>query len=74
MSKKNEFKLPYIGIDANPDYDLLYGLNGEFSIVIRMVNPVMQYCGSTLAYDEFHSLFNNIIKILGAGYLLQKQD
>jgi conjugation system TraG family ATPase len=66
--------MPYIGIDTAGDYDLLYGLNGEFSIVISMINPVMQYSGAVTDYDEFHSLFNNIIKILGSGYLLQKQD
>ncbi|HMI04859.1 MAG TPA: TraG family conjugative transposon ATPase [Pedobacter sp.] len=74
MQIKNEFRVPYIGIDPHPDYDLLYGLNGEFSVVISMVNPVVQYSGAVTEYDEFHGLFNNIIKILGNGYLLQKQD
>lgn len=74
MGKKHEFKLPYIGLEPFADYDLLYGLNGEFSVVISMVNPVLQYSGSAEAYNEFHSLFNNIIRIIGPGYLLQKQD
>lgn len=74
MGKKNEFRIPYIGLDQAPDFDLLYGLNGEFSLVISMVNPVLQYSGSAEAYHEFHSLFNNIVRIIGPGYLLQKQD
>jgi conjugation system TraG family ATPase len=74
MQKKNEFQLPYIGLDTHDDYDLLYGLNGEFSVVISLVNPIIQYGGATEDYHEFQSLFNNIIKILGSGYLLQKQD
>jgi conjugation system TraG family ATPase len=74
MSKKNLFKMPYIGIDQLGDYHLLYGLNGECSVVISMTNPVLQYGGSADAYEEFHSLMNNVIKILGAGYLIQKQD
>lgn len=74
MNKKNVFNLPYIGIDTFPDYDLLYGLNGEFSVVLKLTNPVLQYGGSSTSYDEFHSLFLNIIKILGEGYTLQKQD
>lgn len=74
MAKHNEFKMPYIGIDQYQDMDLLYGLNGECSVVIRLVNPVLQYSGSAEGYYEFHSLFNNILKILGSGYLLQKQD
>ncbi|HKG05638.1 MAG TPA: TraG family conjugative transposon ATPase, partial [Pedobacter sp.] len=74
MSAKQEFKLPYVGLQGYGELDLLYGLNGEVSIVIGLVNPVMQYSGSTEAYQEFHSIFNNVIKTLGSGYLLQKQD
>jgi len=74
MSKKNVFKIPYIGIDPHQDYDLLYGPNGEYSVVIRLNNPVQQYSGAADAYDEFHSLYSNIAKILGGGYLIQKQD
>lgn len=74
MPKHNEFQMPYIGIDQYQDMDLLYGLNGEFSVVIQLVNPVLQYSGSSDGYYEFHSLFTNILKILGSGYLLQKQD
>jgi len=74
MSKRQVFKLPYIGIDHYGDMDLLYGLNGEFSVIIRITNPVLQYSGSSDAYHEFHSLFSNIIALLGSGYLIQKQD
>lgn len=74
MSGQSVFQMPYIGVDSYQDLDLLYGLNGEFSVVISMVNPVIQYSGSVTDYDEFHGLFNNIIRILGSGYLLQKQD
>ncbi|MEJ2880392.1 TraG family conjugative transposon ATPase [Pedobacter sp. GR22-6] len=74
MSKHNAFQMPYIGIDQYQDMDLLYGLNGEFSVVIKMVNPVLQYSGSRDAYLELHSVFSNILKIIGKGYLLQKQD
>jgi conjugation system TraG family ATPase len=72
--QKNAFKLPYIGVDADGDYELLYGLNGEFSVVIAITNPVVQFGASSAAYDEFHSLFTGIVKILGDGYLVQKQD
>ena len=74
MNKKNVFNLPYIGIDSFEDFDLLYGLNGEFSVILQILNPVLQFGGSSASYDEFHSLFLNIIKILGDGYTLQKQD
>lgn len=74
MTNHNAFQMPYIGIDQFQDMDLLYGLNGEFSVVIRIVNPVLQYSGSTEAYLEFHAIFTNLLKIIGSGYLLQKQD
>src|SRR5665213_4480873 len=64
------FKLPYAGIDDG----LLIGEHGEISIIIRIVNPVIRYSAAAPAYDEFHQLMINIVKILGDGYILQKQD
>lgn len=74
MSKHHEFKIPYIGIDRYQGMDLLYGLNGEFSVIIKLINPVVQFSGSSEGYYEFHSLLSNILKVLGSGYILQKQD
>ena len=74
MAKKTAFNIPYIGVDKGTDVDILYGLNGEFSVIIKINNPVVQYSASPAAYDEFHNLFLNIIKLLGEGYYIQKQD
>lgn len=74
MADKKIFELPYIGADHLRDFDLLYGTGGEFSVVIEMQNPVVQFSASAGAYEEFHSLLTGIIKVLGHGYLLQKQD
>jgi conjugation system TraG family ATPase len=74
MPKKNEFRMPYLGIEPQPDYDLLYGLNGEFSVIIKIINPVLQYAGAAESYFDFHNLFSNIFKVLGSGYFIQKQD
>lgn len=74
MKKKKEFDMPYIGVDANPDYDLLYGKYGEFSVVIKFRNPVLSYSGSPNEYNEAHSLFLNIIKVLGENMFIQKMD
>jgi len=68
--EKQIFKLPYAGIDDG----LLIGANGEFSVVIKMTNPVVRYSAAAPAYDEFHQLLINVVKILGDGYILQKQD
>jgi len=67
---KQIFKLPYAGIDNG----LLIGANGDISVVIKITNPVIRYSAAAPAYEEFHQLMINIVKILGDGYLLQKQD
>ncbi|WCT13335.1 TraG family conjugative transposon ATPase [Mucilaginibacter jinjuensis] len=73
MNARN-FETPYIGVDAGKDFDILYSASGEFSVVIAMKNPVIQYSAAAGDYDEFQNLLTGIIKILGDGYLLQKQD
>jgi conjugation system TraG family ATPase len=70
MPGKNEFKLPYTAVAD----DLLYGASGDFSAIIEITNPVVQYDASPEAYDEYHNLLINIVKLLGDGYILQKLD
>tara|TARA_R110001599_G_scaffold221395_3_gene419973 strand:+ start:7662 stop:10160 length:2499 start_codon:yes stop_codon:yes gene_type:complete len=72
--KKTAFKLPYIGIDHSNGYDVLYNEKGEFGIVLEVKNPVLQYAADPGNYDNFHQLYVNAIKILGEGYIVQKQD
>jgi conjugation system TraG family ATPase len=74
MKKKKEFDLPYIGVEANPDYDILYGKYGEFSIIIKFRNPVLSYSGSANEYNEAHGIFLNIVKVLGENVFIQKMD
>lgn len=68
------FKLPYIGIDTAQLYPIVYTDNGDSSCVIEMINPVVQLSADQDAYYDFHALMNNIIKLLGVGYTIQKQD
>jgi hypothetical protein len=74
MAVKTLFNIPYAGVDKDGEYDLLIGLNGECSIIIQLVNPVIRYSAYPAGYEEFHHLLINVVKILGDGYLLQKQD
>lgn len=74
QSKKSEFSLPYIGIDKTQKFDTLYNVKGDFGAIIKVLNPVMQYSADPNAYDNCHQLYINIIKILGEGYVIQKQD
>ena len=73
MTKIKTFDLPYIGIDTEK-YGVIYNDCGDQSVIIQLDNPIEQYCADYNQYQSFHQLFNNILKILGASYTLQKQD
>ena len=72
--KKLEFNIPYAGIDLYKGLWLLYGEKGDFSLMIKIQNPALQYSADRDGYTGFHSLFLNMVKILGEGYIIQKQD
>jgi conjugation system TraG family ATPase len=74
MAAKATFEIPYIGVDKSGEFDLLIGTGGEYSVIIKMTNPVIRYAAYPAGYDEFHNVIINIVKVLGDGYLLQKQD
>jgi conjugation system TraG family ATPase len=74
MAAKTLFNIPFVGVDKSGEYDLLIGTTGECSVLIRMVNPVIRYSAYPAGYEEFHHLLINIVKVLGDGYILQKQD
>ncbi|MGB0870330.1 MAG: TraG family conjugative transposon ATPase [Flavobacteriales bacterium] len=71
--KKNVFQLPYIGIETDK-YPVLYHEEGHYSVVMGINNTVLRYSGDEDMFYEFHSEFTNIIKLLGAGYHVQKLD
>ncbi|WP_230383743.1 TraG family conjugative transposon ATPase [Pedobacter endophyticus] len=71
---KSEFKLPYAGIEETCGLNILYGEAGDFSVVLSIENPVLIYSADPAAYQGFHLLLLNVIKILGEGYIVQKQD
>lgn len=75
MSRKNLFKLPYIGVETqDEELHLLLGEHGECSAVVRMINPVVQYAANPVEYLNFHQNLLNILKILGEGFWIQKLD
>jgi conjugation system TraG family ATPase len=74
MAAKQIFKMPYLGIDKSSGYELLVGVNGECSVIIKINNPVTRYSAAPAGYDDYHNLLINLVKILGDGYILQKQD
>ena len=74
MAAKTLFNIPFVGVDKSGEYHLLIGTTGECSVLIQMVNPVIRYSAYPAGYEEFHHLLINIVKVLGDGYVLQKQD
>jgi len=66
--------MPYAGIDTYNGLDILYGDKGDFSVILHITNPVLQYGADPDAYSAYQSLLLNIIKILGEGHIIQKQD
>src|SRR5690606_12434135 len=72
--RKNAFKLPYIAIDRFKGYPIIYNEKGDFGMVLRITNPVLQYSADPESYDNFHRLYVDVLKTLGEGYLIQKQD
>lgn len=73
MAKK-KFVSPYIGIDTIEDVSVLYDRQGDYSVIIKCENPVLQFSADMDAYYDFHTLFGNILKVLGPSYTIQKQD
>jgi len=71
--KAKEFHRPFIGIKTYA-YDVLFHEKSDHSVIIKITNPVLQYSADVDAYGDFHYVFSNIIKILGAGYTIQKLD
>ncbi|CDT00860.1 Conjugative transposon protein TraG [Sphingobacterium sp. PM2-P1-29] len=71
---KNTFDMPYACIDQIQGFSILYGDKGDFSVILNITNPVVQYGADEEAYIEFQQVLSNVIKILGEGHIVQKQD
>ncbi|MGJ1311723.1 TraG family conjugative transposon ATPase [Sphingobacterium lactis] len=71
---KTAFRMPYAGIDHFRQEALLYGERGDFSAIFRLRNPVTQYGADPEPYAAYHGTLLNMIKILGEGHIIQKQD
>lgn len=75
MARKSEFDGLYQGLEeVFPGVAVAYTRNGNYSVFIRMVNPVEQYCANIDMYYGACNLFESIIRTLGDGYAVQKQD
>ena len=53
---------------------VLWSQKGNPSVFFEIENPVQQYCTDADQYRLFQDVLTNIVKTLGEGYALQKQD
>lgn len=74
MSKKNVFDRLYIGIEDIMGSTVLYNSKGEYSVIFEIENVVEQYSADINAYYAFSDVMTSVIRLLGEGYALQKQD
>ena len=73
-TKKQRFSPPIIGIEEVDGITVCYNEYGDYSVILKMNNPIVQYSAETDLYYGFHDIFINILKILGKGYCIHKDD
>lgn len=74
-NKVTEFDGLYQGVEERKDgIGVAYARKGHYSVFIKMDNPVEQYAADINQYYETATLFENLLKTMGDGYSLQKQD
>lgn len=73
-TKKQRFYPPIIGIEDVDGITVCYNEYGDYSVILKMDNPIVQYSAETDLYYAFHDVFINILKILGKGYCIHKDD
>lgn len=76
--KTKIFDIPFIGYDLGEkhqwNFDVLIGKYGNPVIGIKIKNIVEQYSADPDSYLDFHSLLNQILAIVGEGFIVQKSD
>lgn len=71
---KKTFELPFIGTETEGGLTLLYSAKGDCSVIFEITNAALQYGADPGAYEGFHALLGQLVKLLGAGHILQKTD
>ncbi|SIT96856.1 Bacteroides conjugation system ATPase, TraG family [Epilithonimonas bovis DSM 19482] len=76
--KKKAFEIPFIGYDRGQDYkwnfDVLIGQYGNPVIGIKIKNIVEQYSADPDMYENFHTILNQVVAIIGENRIVQKLD
>ena len=76
--KTKSFEFPFIGYDYAREHgwkmDVLIGQYGNPIIGIRIKNIVEQYSADPDRYEQFHTVLNQVIAIIGEEHIVQKVD
>ncbi|MDE3744042.1 TraG family conjugative transposon ATPase [Maribacter polysaccharolyticus] len=68
------FKLDYMGISEEAKHPIIYHQLGDYSTLLKITNPIIQFSSKKDLYYDYHNVMSNIVKILGEGYSIQKLD
>src|SRR5690606_33951289 len=72
--KKNVFNEMFLGLNSIEGKDVLIGVKGELSVIFKIDNPILQYSADADKYEQAHSVFGQLVKVLGEDYIIQKSD
>lgn len=77
--KNTTFEEPFIGYDhfVKPNglkYSAVIGRFGNPVLAIEIKNTVEQFSADPQSYQQYHNVLQNIISIIGEGYVVQKLD
>ena len=64
----------YFTVEDVDGVGIIYTKLGENAAILKISNPVQKYSADQNGYYSFTSLMTNIMKTLGEGYAVQKQD
>lgn len=74
MKKSKTFELPFLGFEKFKKTTVFYHEEGHYNSIIAIESPILEYSGDEEKYYNFHLVFENILKVVGEGYIIQKQD
>jgi len=72
--KAKAFENIYFTFEEDSDKGIVYTAKGDYSAILRIVNPVRKYSADAEGYYQFTRVLENILHTLGEGYAIQKQD
>ena len=68
------FENIYFSCEDVKGMGVIYTKKGDYSVILKMENPVRKYSADIDSYYDFTSLMASIMQSLGEGYAIHKQD